>query len=401
MRRLIGYTAIILLTLSALVILWQLRQAIVLFVLSLAVAAAFRPLIDFLAGKLPRGLALALAYGLVISVFGLAIYGIGGPFIRDLQQATDDFSVFYQRITTEWPQSASLFQSTLGRQLPAPERLFEALTGERGAAIAQTVIGVASGFFELLSSIVIILILSMYWSSDRVHFERLWLSLLPVRHRTRAREIWREVEMGVGAYIGSEAVQSILAGSLLWLGFWSMGLSYPALLAVLGALAWLMPWVGAVMAVIPALLVGLGISGGVGALAAIYTLLVLFIMEMVVEPRFFQRNRYSSLLLVLIVIAFALTFGLAGVILAPPFAAAIQIAFTHYTRSRSLPGDRTSSIAINEDVVRQMEILKTRVADMQASLNDEEEEIAPERVNLIKRLDQLIKEADNFLETSR
>jgi phosphopantothenate synthetase len=107
------------------------------------------------------------------------------------------------------------------------------------------------------------------------------------------------------------------------------------------------------------------------------------------------------LLLVLIVIAFALTFGLAGVILAPPFAAAIQIAFTHYTRSRSLPGDRTSSIAINDDVVRQMEILKTRVADMQASLNDEEEEIAPERVNLIKRLDQLIKEADNFLETSR
>lgn len=398
MRQLIRHTAVVLLTLSFLVILWQLRQAILLFVLSLAVAAAFRPVIDFIVGKkLPRGLALGLAYFLVISVIGLMVFAIGGPLIRDLHQATDSFSMAYQRIITEWPQSPSLFQSTLAEQLPSPERLFEALSGERGMAVAQAIAGVASGFFEFVSSLVIILILSMYWSADRVHFERLWLSLLPVEHRTRAREVWREVEQGVGAYIGSEVVQSLLAGVLLWLGFRLMGMRYPALLAVIGALAWLIPWIGAVIAVIPPLLVGLGISYGVAALAAIYTLITLLIMEVVVEPRFFHRQRYSSLWLVLAVIAFAITFGMTGIILAPPFAAAIQIFFSHYTRSRSLPAENRGQITVNEGAIRQLEDLKVRLAEMQASLAVEGTEPAPEKVNLIHRLNHLIEKTGSLL----
>jgi predicted PurR-regulated permease PerM len=398
MRQLIRHTAVVLLTLSFLVILWQLRQAILLFVLSLAVAAAFRPLIDFLVAKnLPRGLALGLAYLLVISLIGLLIFAIGGPFLRDLQQATDNLSIAYQRILDEWPASPSLFQSTVAGQLPEVENLFEALSGERGMAVAQAIAGVASGFFEFLSSLVIILILSMYWSADRVHFERLWLSLLPVEHRTRAREIWREVEQGVGAYIGSEVLQSILAGVLLWIGFRSIGLNYPALLAVLGAFAWLIPWIGAVIAVIPPLMIGMGLDYGIAAIAAIYTLLILGIMEVIVEPRFFQRNRYSSLWIVLVVIAFAIAFGMIGVILAPPFAAAVQIFFTHYTRARSLPADRTGSVTRDEDAVRKIEALKARLEEMQASLDGEETKPAPEQVNLIRRLTHLIEETGNFL----
>lgn len=398
MRRLIGYTVTVLLTLTILIILWQLRQAIFLFVLSLAIAAAFRPLIDFLANKkVPRGLALGLAYLLVISAIGLVVFAIGGPLIRDLQQATDDLSIYYQRIITEWPRSGSLFQSTLAQQLPSPETLFEALSGERGLAAAQAVAGVASGFLEFMSSLVIILILSMYWSADRVHFERLWLSLLPGEQRARAREIWREIEQGVGAYIGSEVVQSLLAGFLLWLGYWSMGLDYPTLFAVFGALAWLIPWIGAVVAVIPPLLIGLGISSGVGALAPIFTLLVLFIMEFVVEPRFFQRKQFSSLWRILVVIAFALSFGMIGIILAPPFAAAVQILFSHHTRSRNLPGDRAIATKVNEGAIRQLEELKARLAEIQASLAIEDAEPAPERLSLIRRLNRLVEETASLL----
>jgi predicted PurR-regulated permease PerM len=398
MRQLIRHTAIVLLTLSLLIILWQLRQAILLFVLSLAVAAAFRPLIDLLASKnLPRGLALGLSYLSVIAIVILLVFAIGGPFLRDLQQATDNLSLAYQRILAEWPESRSLFQSTIAGQLPELENLYEALSGERGMAVAQAVAGVASGFFEFLSSIVVILILSMYWSGDRVHFERLWLSLLPVEYRTRAREIWREIEQGVGAYIGSELLQSVLAGVLLWVGFRTMGLEYPALLAVVGAFAWLIPWIGAVIAVIPPLFIGLGTSFGLAAVSAFYTILILGIMELVVEPRFFQRNRYSSLWIVLVVIAFAIAFGMVGVILAPPFAAAIQIFFNHYTRTRSLPADRTGSVTLDEDALRKLDGLKARLAEMQASLANEEAEPAPERINLIKRLDQLIEETGSFL----
>jgi predicted PurR-regulated permease PerM len=200
----------------------------------------------------------------------------------------------------------------------------------------------------------------------------------------------------VGAYINSELFQSILAGALLWLGYWSMGLQYPALLSVAGALAWLVPWLGAALAVIPPFLAGLGISGGVGALAAIYTLMVLFVMEFVVEPRFFPRQRFSSLLLVLVVVAFAQAYGLVGLILAPPFAAALQIFFSHYARLRSLPGDRNGALNVSEDIARHLADLKGRAAELQTALADEPE-LGPEKVNLIQRLNRLVEATDTLL----
>ena len=61
MRRALGYVLASALTLIALVLLWQVRVAFVLFALSLGVAGALRPAIKSLAGRrVPRPLAVAL-----------------------------------------------------------------------------------------------------------------------------------------------------------------------------------------------------------------------------------------------------------------------------------------------------------------------------------------------------
>ena len=62
-------------------------------------------------------------------------------------------------------------------------------------------------------------------------------------------------------------------------------------------------------------------------MAVIFTIVVLFILKEVIEPRFFHRHKYSSLLIVLFVISLAEVFGFIGVILAPPLAVAVQILF--------------------------------------------------------------------------
>lgn len=398
MKSIAVYAAVVLLTLSFLVLLWQFREAMVVFTLSVAISAAFRPLIDWLVGRgLPRPAALLLAYFSVIAVFVALAVALSGPLVRDIQLAADDFAAGYARLKGEW-SNGTLFQQTVAEQLPAPENLFAAMAGERGLSIAQTILGAAANLAQLVSSLAIILILSMYWSADNVRFERLWLSLLPVELRARARDVWRSIEAGVGAYIQDEMIQSLLAGALLWLGYWSMGLRYPALLALAGALAWLVPWLGAVAAVIPPLLVGLLVSGKVGALAALYTLMVLLVMELAVEPRFFPRPRYSSLLLVLVVIAFGMTFGLVGVILAPPFAAAVQIFFSQYAQLRGLAGPPPAAPRLSEDALRQLADLNRRLAEVREALSQAGAAPAPEVSSLVQRLDQLVERANAFLE---
>ena len=124
-------------------------------------------------------------------------------------------------------------------------RLFEAFTGDQGQLLLPTILGFTQGIGGFVSGAFIILFLSIYWSINQIHFEQLWLSLLPPGQRKQARGIWRTVEPELGAYIRGEVIQSLLVGLLLGLGFWLLGSPYPALLALTGALASLIPVVGA------------------------------------------------------------------------------------------------------------------------------------------------------------
>jgi predicted PurR-regulated permease PerM len=393
MIRIAKYVAVILATLAVLILAWQFNIALVLFLLSLAVAAAFRPGIDFFSARnLPRIWSLFAVYVVTILVLAIIILAISGPFLSDLQQITDDFTQAYERAKTEWPRAGDLFQRTLADQLPPPQDLYDTLAGEQGLTLVQTIFGVAANIFDVVGKIFIVLILSLYWSADRVRFERLWLSLIPVNQRIQARDIWRDIEAGVGAYIRSEVIQSILAILLLWLGYWAIGLRYPTVLAIAGALFWLIPWLGALLAVVPPLLVGLGVTTGMGVAAALYTLLVLVVLEFIIEPRFFSRRPYSSLLVVLLVIAFALSTGLAGALFAPPLAAALQILF-----SRLVTSTRVSASEGLDEITKFSE----RIEGIRKMVVNSKAPAPPEVASLLDRLEDLVNEsAKHFKEIS-
>lgn len=391
MMRLAVITAVVLATLGALMLLWQFRLALVLLAASMALTAALNPLIDTLAERhLRRGLAILITYLLTLALLLGVIFLAGRPLLIELARLTDNMAAAYEEIFMTWPAGESFQREVVGR-LPEPNTLYQAITGEQGAALAQAIFGVAQGAFALISQISIVLVLSIYWSIDKARFERLWLSVLPSRQRSRARTIWQAIEKGVGSYVRSEMVQSLLAGILLWLGYTIMGLEYPTLLAVAGAILWLVPWLGAILAVVAPVLVGL--SGGpfLSGIAAGYTLLVLLLLEVLIEPRFFKRRRYSSLLVVIIMVAMADVLGLAGLIIAPPLAAAIQILFTNLMRTSS-PAETVNSTV-------QIKNLQSRLEALQENIATQQKPPPPEVSSLVSRLVSLVEETDAAFQT--
>jgi predicted PurR-regulated permease PerM len=388
MMRIVRYTIIVVTTLTLLLLLWQFSISIVLFLLSLAVAAALRPVINSLTGRyVPKRFALGIVYFLLIAAIAGLFLLISQPFLNDLQTATDDFVASYERAKTDWPQHGTLFQKTLAQQLPPSADLYEALTGQGGIPVLEGVFGIAQNFFSTLGHIALVIVLSLYWSSDQFRFERLALSLIPEVHHPKALHVWRSIETGVGAYLRSEIVQSVLAGLLLWLVYSMLGIRYPTLLAGWGAVARLIPWFGSLIAVLPALLIGIGISSTVGVLATLYTIAILLILKLVIEPRFFLRSRYSSLLIVLFVIALAETFGFIGVILAPPLAVAVQILFQHlYPIATPTFSSETADQVV--DIKERLLPLKRR---LQNSRNRES-------IRLVDRLHRLLDQAADQLQ---
>jgi predicted PurR-regulated permease PerM len=270
--------------------------------------------------------------------------------------------------------------------LPTPDKLFEAVTGERGQLVLPAVLGFTEGIGSIASGVFLVLILSVYWSINQVHFERLWLSLLPSEQRKQARDVWRTIEADLGVYIRSEIVQSLLAAALLGLGYWLLGSRYPALMALVGALAWLIPVVGAPLAIILPLLMGLLTSVQLSLFTILYTLVVLIALQVWVEPRLFKRKWDNPILTLVILLAMADAFGLPGILAAPPVSAVCQILWSLLVSNRL---DAGAAVQISD--------LKERQVHLWAVIKEMDEPPPPLVTSSMERLANLLEEAEPIL----
>ena len=270
--------------------------------------------------------------------------------------------------------------------LPTPDKLFEAITGEQGQFVLPAVLSFTEGIGGILSGVFLVMFLSIYWSINQVHFERLWLSLLPSEQRKQARGVWRTIEPDLGAYIRSEVVQSLLAFVLLGLGYWLLGSPYPTLLALIGALAWLIPVVGAPLAVILPLLMGLLTSVQLSMFTIIYTLIVLIALQVWVEPRLFKRNWDNPILTLVIMLVMADAFGWIGILVAPPLSAVCQILWNLLVSNRL---DSGAAVQISD--------LKERQANLWTVIKEFEESPPPLVISSMERLGNLLEKAEPIL----
>jgi putative permease len=397
MSRIALGTTIVLTTLVGIGVLWELRAAVAIFVVSLAVAASLRPGAESLShAGLRRAMGLGGIYvALLVVLVAVLLAGVGLGAV-ELRRLGPDFVRVYERIAQVWPHDHWLAQA-VAWWLPSPAQITAAVTPERAAGILQHALGTAFNVAEALVQALAVLVLSIYWSTERVGYERLWLSLFEVGTRTQLRDVWHEIEGEVGDYVRNEVIQILLAGAMLNAGYQLMGLRYPVLQATIGALAWSIPWVGVVIAVtavgllsVPTLVLDWGSVAVLVTVGAVgYTLLVLLLLEVFVEPRFFDRRRYSSLLMVLAVVAMANTMGILGLLLGPPLAVAVQVLGRHLTHIRMVHN-------VSDSIAPEVG-LSERMAGVRAMLS-ETPNPPPELASLADRLESLVHQAEPMLQ---
>lgn len=385
-KQLIGFGTAVMTTLLALVVLWQFRIVVIYVLISIMLAGALRPLVSRLVGRgiLVRA-AWILLYLVVLGSLGIALFLSGKTAVNEIQQLAHSLSVQDAWILPIWLEGSS-FQQTLVAWLPPPSKLFEAITGDQGQLVLPAILGFTQGIGGVVSGVVVILFLSIYWSINQIHFERLWLSLLPSGQRKQARDVWRSVEPDIGAYLRNEVVQSLLAGLLLGLGYWLLGSPYPALLALAGAIASLIPVVGGALVVIPVLLVGLLTSVQLSLFTALYALVVMSALGIWVKPRLFSRRWENPILTVVLLLAMADAFGLVGLILAPPVSVVCQILWNRLVIRGAVSG-----------AAAQVSDLKERQERVWATIRAMDETPQPLVTSSMERLTHLIEKAEPIL----
>jgi putative permease len=381
LKRIAMIAAVVLLTLGSLGLAWRFANVIALVAVSLAVAAMTRAPIEWLINRRVRkSLAMAFVYGVGLLVLFAIIWYVGPRIFAEMQSLSLNLSAAYAAFESAWRAGSPLQQSVISR-LPDAEQLNQLLlSGDAG--LAQALMSATMNLVEIVTQSLLVIVISLYWSADNLHFERLMLSMVPATQRGRVRLTWREMEKGIGAYLRSEIAQCLIAGVVLAIGFSAMGVSYPLTRAVLAAVAWLLPLVGGAVALIPVWFFGLFINPAVAAAATLFMFAVFAFLEFVVERRLYPRERYGSVLVLLVTIAMVEALGIVGLLIAPPLAAALQIALTEWLRPA--PAVVQSAVAGTS-----LATMKAQLAEAQLTL-EEQEQPSPRTKNLLDRMRALI-----------
>lgn len=358
-KQIAGYTALVLATLTIAYLTYLLSEVVLLFVLSIIVAAALRaPMIWLQRRRFPRGLAILLLYLVVISVISTIILVLGQPLLDELRVAGERFPRLYDRLLTIWETSDQQWQQTIATNLPHTNILIDSVGQQGPQQIAYQVAGLSYGIANSVISLVAILTLTFYWLIDEDRFVRLWLMLLQVQHRTVARHTWQDVERRVGTFVRSESLQFVLTLVLLWLGLSGLGVRYPVTWALYGALAQLIPWVGIPLTLLPVIpmLWTDPVSVGVGAAALI--IVVGTLMDRVVEPWTGVQGIVHPIVSVLALMIMGEAAGIIGMIVALPLAATVQSILSQLVQANTAPRTATST----------QPIYSTQIQDLRARL---------------------------------
>lgn len=327
-------------TIGGLALAWAFRSAALLFLLSIALAAALRPMVDQLRARgISLGGAIAITYLACLTVVGALAFALTQRLVIEVPAVFDRLVEGYRDVAVTWPRAGG-YREFLSRVMPPPEDFESAVGGIEAASVAGQAVGSLLVLLEVVGQVVLVVVLSIYWTSGRDAFERLWLSFLPARRRQAAQAIWISTRRNVGLHLRRDLASSVVIGITLLVGLRAVGCEFFGLATTFVLVLRLVPLLGG-----PAALLAVAVTASVsGPLAAVLstalTLAVLLVLRLVVGPRALQVERNADpILAVVVILALAANYGIAGLIAAPFVAVAVQTLLAEVIALRASEAD--------------------------------------------------------------
>jgi predicted PurR-regulated permease PerM len=315
-------------------LLYRFNQVVFILVVAILIGTVIRPAVAWLHRRgLPRIAGVILVYLLLLALL-IGFVVLLFPLIVDQGTTIAAAVPGYYSSLREWmvnnPNEVIL---RLSEFLPATlPSLGPALpTGTEIMATAEQALGYAALATKAIFIVIVILVLAFHWTIDGPQNIRSLLLLLPRDKRATARELVAGMESKVGAYIIGQGILCLVIGAMALVAYLIIGLPNPLVLALVAGLMEAVPMIGPLLGAIPAALVGLTIGPEKLVWVVIATVIIQQLENSLLVPRIMRKavgvNPFVSLLAVF---AFGSIFGIAGVLMAIPMAAIIQLMLNRF-----------------------------------------------------------------------
>lgn len=186
--------------------------------------------------------------------------------------------------------------------------------------------GAVTGIVDIAVKAFGIVFVAIYLLVDTRRIKDTFLRLVPVDYRRDALELWEEFGVSLSRYLGGLTISLLVQGLLSGLALWLLGVPYALLLGLWVSVIGVIPYLGAFLGAIPAILLGFAESPITGLLTIVLYVAIQQLESNVLTPRIQgQAVRVHPIIILLAVIAASAIDGVRGAIFAVPTLAVIRV----------------------------------------------------------------------------
>jgi len=317
-----------------LIFLFFIRDIVLIVFVSLILASAFDPWVDWMQKyKIPRPLGILLIYIGAFLGISASLYLIIPPIMYESNDLVKNFPLYWEKFSLLFRDFSTFIDSKgLGDNL---NNMLTSLQGGFGN-FAGGFLGKIYSFFDGIFSIFMILVLTFYFTVQDQYWKKGLQSLLASKDKQYFLELIGRMQEKIGLWLRGQLILCVIIFFLSWLGLSLLGVKYAVVLALFTGILEFIPFVGPFIAAVPAIFIALTQSPTLGLLVLILYVVIQQMENLIIVPNVMKKAVGLNPIVILIVMLIgARVAGILGILLAVPVATATGVALKDYIEFRN------------------------------------------------------------------
>lgn len=275
--------------------------------------------------NIPRWLAILIVYFIILIIVILFIGYLGPVVLNQISIFTNEPAAKFNIVKEKTIDIANVLHINLF----SPEDIKNFLTTflyKINTLISENIVTAVTTLTKFTVLLFITPFILYYFLKDDKKLFEWFLRSTPARYHRETETIMKDIDITLSTFVTGQLLVAAVNGLLLLTGYLIIGLDYAVTLSIFAAFFFTIPIVGSVIAIIPALLVGLSDGPWMTFKVVMVLLTVLLLESNLLSPQIMsKRLNIHPLTLMLILLASGSLYGVLGLFLATPVYALVKV----------------------------------------------------------------------------
>lgn len=281
--------------------------------------------------KMPKDIAILLAFFIIASVFTLMISYVLLPLANEFDKFIKNLPQLITRL-----QNISMLIAERTNYLELPQNVLNLINQTLTSAanfslnLLSRLLNALINFASQIVELVVVPVLSYYFVRDSSQIKEFIISLFSDKHQAKTGIIIDDMGKVVSSFIRGQIIISIIMGFLVFAGLYILNVDYPLVLGILAALTETIPIVGPIIGAVPAIILAFLDYPSQAVKVIIFYIVLHQLENHIIVPKIMGKS--IDLHPVVVIISLLIggqLLGIVGMILAVPVAAIMRVLLKH------------------------------------------------------------------------